>query len=528
MDSYGIVSIIPPILAIVLAWWTRQAIISLFIGILTGATILANYNPFMGFLNTFTDFIVASLTDSWNASVIIFLLALGGMIGIMGKAGGTKAIGDYFARKAKTVKKASIATWIMGIVVFIDDYVNMLIVGTTMRPITDELNISREKLSYIMDSTGSPMSSMALISSWVAFELGLIEAGFQQVGIELAVYPSFLRSIPYRFYSIFALILVFIIISQSKDFGPMYKAEVRARKTGKVLRDGAKPMISKELTEMEDIDETGLSAFQTLGLILSVVIFAIFGIWFDGGGLAGASLTTALTTGDSGTALLWASFISSILTGLFVFFQSSLDTSEVLDSWIDGAKAMLFACVILILVWSIAAVTGELGTANFIVEHAKGVIAPWLIPTLVFFISFIIAFSTGSSWTAQAIVMPIAIPLAYSIGAPLFISIGAVLTGGAGGGHCSPLSDCTILASTGAGADHMDHVNTQLPYALLAAAVAIIFGYIPAALGVPAYILIPLGIFVMYLFVKFVGKSVKEEDLENIRVEDIEDSGFGL
>lgn len=521
MESFGFVSLIPPLLAIILAWWTRQAVISLFVGVFTGATIIAGYNPFMGFLNTFTDYVVNSLTDSWNASVLIFLLALGGLIGIISRAGGSKAIGDYFSKKADTVRKAGFVTWIMGIIVFIDDYVNMLIVGNTMRPITDKLKISREKLSYIMDSTGAPMSSLALISSWVAFELGLIQSGFESVGIDLAVYPSFLKSIPYRFYSIFALILVFIVIYLAKDFGPMYKAEVRARKTGKVLRDGAKPMVSKELTEMEEAEDTSLSALEAIILILSVVIFTLMGIWYDGGGLSGATLSEALTHGDSGVALLWASFVSSIIAGILVLSRGSLDTSEVLDSWIDGAKSMLFACIILVLVWSIAGVTDDLGTANYIVQHTQEVIAPWFVPSLVFAIAFIISFSTGSSWTAQAIVMPIAIPLAHSIGAPLFVSIGAVLTGGAGGGHCSPLSDCTILASTGAGADHIDHVNTQLPYSLLAAGVGIIFGYLPAGFGVPAYILLPLGVIVMYFFVNYVGKSVKEEDLENVSLEEL-------
>lgn len=528
--EYGLISLVPPLLAIILAWITKDALLSLFIGVFVGATIMAGYNPILGFMDTTSVYIAGQVSDEWNAQVFIFLLVLGGLIGVLGQSGGMKSVGEYFASKAKTVKNTLVITWVLGIVVFIDDYVNMLVVGNTMRPVTDRMKISREKLSYVMDSTGSPVSSIALISSWIAFALALIKSNYEELGIDLSVYGSFLRSIPYNFYSIFAILFVLIVILMEKDFGPMYKAEVRARTTGKVIRDGAMPMVSDELTKME-IDESkkSLNAFETLGLLVSVIVICMVGMWYDGGGLNGASLIDALSNGDTAIGLLWASFASAIIAMGIVISRRKLKYKEVLDAFINGTKSMLFACIILLMVWAIAGVTSDIGTADYVIHHAEKFISPGAVPAFIFIIAFLIAFTTGSSWTAQAIVMPIAIPLAYKLGGAEFASsgliyaaIGAVLTGGAGGGHCSPLSDCTILASTGSGSDHMDHVNSQLPYALLALFVALIIGYIPTGFGISPFIIIPIGLVVEALFLKIVGKSIKEEDIARLKPKELE------
>ncbi|MCT4604842.1 MAG: Na+/H+ antiporter NhaC family protein [Marinisporobacter sp.] len=522
--EYGWISLIPPLLAIILAWITKDALLSLFIGVFVGATILAGYNPLLGFMDTCSNYIAGQVADTWNAQVFIFLLVLGGFIGVLGRAGGMKDVGDYFAKKAKTVKKTLFITWILGLVVFIDDYVNMLVVGNTMRPVTDKLKISREKLSYVMDSTGSPVSSVALISSWIAFALALIKSNFEKLNIDLSVYGTFIHSIPYNYYSIFAVLLVAIVILLEKDFGPMYRAEVRARTTGKVIRDGAMPMMSKELTEIKGSDkDKSLNVFETLGLLVFVIVICMLGMWYDGGGLKGASLIDALSNGGTAVGLLWSSFASSIVAMAIVVSRRKISFKDTLESFIDGCKSMLFACIILLMVWAIAGVTADIGTAEYVIHHAEKFISPGAVPAFVFVIAFFIAFTTGSSWTAQGIVMPIAIPLAYKLGGAefassglLYAAVGAVLTGGAGGGHCSPLSDCTILASTGSGSDHMDHVNTQLPYAILALVVSLFVGYIPIGFGVSPWILIPVGLIVEALFIKYVGKSIRYEDIKDL------------
>lgn len=522
--EYGWISLIPPLLAIILAWTTKDALLSLIIAVFVGATILAGYNPLLGFMDTCRVYIAGQVADTWNAQVFIFLLVLGGLIGVLGKAGGMKAVGEYFAKKSKNVKNTLLITWFLGIVVFIDDYVNMLVVGNTMRPVTDELNISREKLSYVMDSTGAPVSSIALISSWIAFALSLIKSNYEALNIDLSVYGSFLKSIPYNYYSIFAILLVGIVILQQKDFGPMYKAEVRARTTGKVIRDGGQPMMSDEITKMDVKDEEKcLNAFETLALLVSVIIICMFGMWYDGGGLEGAGVIDALSSGDTAVGLLWSSFASAFIAMGIVVSRKKLSFKDTLDAFINGCKSMLFACIILLMVWAIAGVTADIGTAQYVISNAEKFISAGAIPGFAFAIAFFIAFTTGSSWTAQAIVMPIAIPLAHSLGGAEFASsgliyaaIGAVLTGGAGGGHCSPLSDCTILASTGAGSDHMDHVNTQLPYAILALAASLLLGYIPTAFGVSPYICIIVGLAGEWLFIKYVGKSIKYEDIKDL------------
>src|SRR6056297_2880091 len=272
MDNYGLISLITHLLAIFLAWWSKEVIISLFLGVFSGALILAGYNPVIGFVNTLDNYMLASLADSWNAGIIIFLLSMGGMIGIINKAGGVVAIGEYVAKKAKTIKNTLLVTWSMGVLIFFDEYANTLIVGNTMRPITDKMKVSREKLSFVVDLTAAAVSSIVPISTWIAFEVGVIKDGFQNLGIEQSAYSTFVQSIPYRFYSILALIFALIIIYTMKDFGPMYTAEHRARTTGETLRPGSTPMVSKELEEVEKPEGPSFSIFDAFSPIVVVIV----------------------------------------------------------------------------------------------------------------------------------------------------------------------------------------------------------------------------------------------------------------
>lgn len=511
MDSYGFISLLPPLLAIILAWWTKQVVLSLFLGIFSGALIINSYNPILAFMHTLDDYILASLADSWNAGIILFLLAMGGMIGIINKSGGIIAIGEYVADKANSILKTQFATWIMGVLIFFDDYANTLIVGNTMRPITDKMKISREKLAFIVDLTAAAVSSIVPISTWIAFEVGLIKDGFESLGIELNAYSTFVKTIPFRFYSILALIFALIIIFTGRDYGPMLKAEKRARTTGQTLREGSTPMVSKEMEEIEQPEGKSFNFFNSFLPIVAVIIVTIIGLWYNGGGLeSGTSIQDAFGNADASIVLLWASIVGSFTAGLLSLSKRILTIEATLDGWIDGAKSMFIACLILVLAWSIGSITDDLGTANYLVSILQGNIMPEVVPVMIFVLASFIAFTIGSSWGTVAIVMPLAIPLANSIGIPMLPTIGAVLTAGVMGDHCSPISDTTIMSSTASAVDHMDHVKTQMPYALTVGAVAALFGFLPAGFGISAFYLLPIGVLVLFIIVNLFGKKTEK------------------
>lgn len=525
--NLGILSLLPPLLAILLAFITKQVIISLLLGIFVGAVMLENWNIFYGFLRTFDTYILGALADKWHAGIIIFTLAIGGMVGVMTKMGGMKAIADALSKKAKTAKSAQIAAFIMGVAVFFDDYSNSLIVGPTMRPLTDKLRVSREKLSYIVDSTSAPVAGMALISTWVGYELGLIGDAFTAIGRDVNAYELFLKSIPYRFYDIFALVMVFLVGFMLRDFGPMYKAEKRARLTGKPLADGAKPMSSMEI-DKEDLPEgIKLRISNALVPIIVLIFLGFAGLWYSGGGpkepFTMEGIRTAFGNSDASIALLWAAVAASIVAICMAVWQKILKVGEALDAWVDGFKSLTITAIILTLAWSLGAVTENVGAADFLIKAVTNTLPAFLLPLLVFSIACLVSFATGTSWGTMAIMMPLAIPLANSFvlkGSPealLITTLGSVLTGSIFGDHCSPISDTTIMSSMASACDHMDHVKTQMPYALAIAGIAIVVGYIPAGLGLPAWVSLIIGIIAIWAMLKFIGKSTNIKDLEKLQ-----------
>ena len=516
MDNYGILSLIPSLLIIILAWRSKEILLSLFIGVFTGALILNNYNPLTAFLRTTDTYILQSLADSWNAAIIILILALGGVIGIITKAGGAQAIGDHIASKAKSVKNAKLAAWLLGLAIFYDDYSNTLIVGNTMRPITDRLNIPREKLAYIVDTTAAAVTSIIPISTWIAYEVGLINDSFAELGIDSNAYGTFVKSIPYSFYSIFAVVLALLIILKNRDFGGMYKAELRAYKTGKVLRDGATPLASKELVEMTVPEGSGITWIQAFIPIISIAFITVFGLWWNGGGATGIGIGEAFGNADSSVVLLWASFGGSLIAAFIAKFIGKINIVDIVNAWVDGAKAMVIACFILALAWSVGTITSELGTADFIIGLAEGNLPAFLIPSVVFVVAAFISFSTGSSWGTMAILMPLSIPLAHTLGGALVPTIAATFTGSIWGDHCSPISDTTIMSSMSSGCDHMDHVQTQMPYAITGALFALIIGFLPAGLGVSWFISLIIGIVGMYFVLHYIGKSIEPSALDKV------------
>lgn len=517
--EFGIISLLPPLLAIILAFVTKQVILSLFLGILVGATMMSGWNPFFGFLRTLDQYILGSAADSWNAGILIFTLSIGGMIGVMGKMGGTQAVAEALAKKAKTAKSAQLVTMLLGVLVFFDDYANTLIVGPTMRPLTDKMKVSREKLSYVVDSTAAPVAGLALISTWIGYEIGLLKDAYEAIGMEMNAYWLFIQTIPYRFYCILALVMVFLVAYMKRDFGPMYKAELRARREGKVLADGAKPMASDDLTNMKLPDNVKLKVSNAIVPILTLVVVAFVGMWYNGGGLElpgnFEGIREAFGNADASVVLIWAAITGGLVAIIMAVAQGIMTLGEGFDAWVDGAKSLVITAIILTLAWSLGSVTGDVGTADYLVGVVTETLPASFLPILVFLISCMIAFATGTSWGTMAIVVPLAVPLANAYTAALILpTMGAVLTGSVFGDHCSPISDTTIMSSMASAADHMDHVKTQIPYAVTTAAVAALFGFIPAGLGMNPIISLVVGAVVLWAIVRFVGKNVEEEIVE--------------
>lgn len=505
--NYGFLSLLPPLVAIALCFITKRVLASLFIGVWVGATILVGWNPIGGVTKTLS-YIVENAADSWNATILLFDFVVGGLIGLIYLSGGAQAFVKSVTKKVKTARDGQVAAWLFGLVIFFDDYSNTAVVGNAFRAVSDKLRISREKFSYIVDSTAAPVASIALISTWIGYEVGLIGDAIEGTSVAMAPYTIVLYSIPYRFYSIFAIILVLAIALSGRDYGPMLKAEYRARTTGKVFADGATPLSGgSELKVLEGIPQ------RTVNMVVPIVVLvvgSIFGMWWTGGGASAESFTAAISDADAMTALLWGAMFAVIIAIIMYKVQGIGTLADMMDAFIDGAKMMLLANLILLSAWSIGSVAGEMGTAPYVVEAVRGIISPLLLPMIIFLICNVISFATGTSWGTMAITMPIAVPLALSLGVPLPLAISAVLTGSVMGDHCSPISDTTIMSSMFSGSDHMDHVKTQIPYAFTASGVAML-AYLAAGTGMSVALILPLGIvlvgILLYLFSAISAKS---------------------
>ena len=525
----GWLSILPPLVAILLALIIRQVVISLFAGIWVGAVIAFEYDVLGGVFRVLDHFIVKALSETSHVQIILFSMLFGGMVGVISKNGGTIGIANLITRYAKTPKGGQLATWGMAFVMFFDDYANVLVRGNLMRPITDRLRISREKLSFIVDAGAATVASVFIISTWIGYEIGLIGDGLKMINSSEEPYSVFIQTIPFRFYPIFTLILVFVIGFFDRDFGPMLQAERRARTTGKVLRDGAQPAV--DLTESTDqyMSDKPARWYNGLVPILTILIVGLYGLYSTGTEALAAegrltySIGEIISKSDSYSALLWASLSGCIAAIVLTIGQRLMKASETIDAWFNGVKSMLLAMLILILAWSIGEVTKEVNTAGYLVQILRGSIEPHWLPVLVFIIAAVISFATGTSWGTMAIMMPLVIPLGNTLGLDAHLSpvdmqiilhgvISSVLAGAVFGDHCSPISDTTILSSMASACDHIDHVRTQLPYALLAAFVGMLVGDIPTAFGLSPWISIGVGTAIIVAVVLFVGKKVESQE----------------
>jgi Na+/H+ antiporter NhaC len=550
-EKFGFWTIIPPLVSIILAFLTKNIVISLFTGAFIGCLMLfiTDHNIFLALIFGFMDLVerlLASLADKWNAGIVLQVLVIGGIIHLVAKMGGARAIAQALAKRAKTVRSVQITTFLLGLAVFFDDYANSLIVGPIMRPVADKMKISREKLAFIIDATAAPIAGLAIISTWIGLEVGLIGDAFTSIGQEVDAFGIFLQTIPFRFYNI--LILVFVIISAFtlREFGPMYKAEVRARK-GQVVKPKTSKLSNEEIDEvMQDLEPkkgVKLCIWNALIPIGSLIVFSLVAFYYSGyssimGGedtaLIGIlqsspfsfeAIQEAFSASDASIALFQSALISSVITIALAVGRKIFTVSEAIDTWVEGCKSLLITGVILLLAWSLSSVLKELGTASYLVELLSGSVPAFLLPSLIFILGSIIAFSTGTAYGTMGILMPLAIPLANTISGGdmnlIIVSTSAVLTGAIFGDHCSPISDTTILSSTGASCDHIEHVRTQLWYALFVAGVTVVFGYLPAGLGLNVWVCLGLGVVAIFVVLMIFGKKVPDaSELENTVIEE--------
>ena len=520
----GFWSIVPPVLAIVIALAFKRVIPALFLGIWVGAATVAGFSiqgVFWGLLNTFNGYVLQEYVDPDHASVILFSCMIGGMVGIISKNGGMQGVVNIIVRWANDPKRGQIATGVLGLAIFFDDYANSLVVGNTMRPVTDRLRISREKLAYIVDSTAAPVACLAFVTTWIGYEVGLIENAVEKIeGLSGSAYGFFLASIPYSFYPILAIFFVFLIAYTRRDFGPMYKAEVRARTLGQVIDPAAiideDATTSKETTPIKGKPQRAINAIIP---VLILVFGVLGGLWYTG---TGDSIKDIIGSSDSFSSLMWASLLAVFVAAILSTVQRILTLTEVVEAWYSGLKGMLFAMIILMMAWALSAVTDDLHTAGFLVSVLGDALHPGVVPTIVFLLAAATAFATGSSWGTMGILMPLVIPLAWAVmdvnGMTaahdyhiLYSTISAILAGAVWGDHCSPISDTTILSSMASGCDHIDHVRTQLPYAMTVGSVAIVGGTLPVGFGFPWWASLAIGAVLLVLVVRFFGKIADDE-----------------
>lgn len=523
-------SVLPPLVGIALVMATRKLLPSLLAGVGVAAFLYAGPWPHTALWALVVRYLWGAVWDPFHASILVFTATLMGLVGVATRSGGTQGIVELVLRYAKGVRGTQVATVLMGFAIFFDDYANTAIVGPTVRPLTDRLKISREKLSYLIDSTAAPVAGLAIVSTWVGTEVGYLQDAAQSVGVTTSGYALFLSALSYRFYCVFALVLVFLIAVTGRDFGPMLKAERRARSTGQVIRPGSKPLSGKGTQAQPKLDKPvrAMNALVPIGTVLALIIGAVYVLGApEGSGLLGVfSLSvwrdSFIVASDlsGGNALSYvfacAAAVGAAVAILMPWPQGILTPKEGLVAWAAGAKSMVIAFGILIMAWALSQACKDLNTAPYVAAAMQGRISAEWVPLAVFVVSGMVAFATGTSWGTMAILIPMAAPVAYATGgeAMMLIAMAAVLDGSIFGDHCSPISDTTVLSSICSGSDHLDHVRTQAPYALVGAFVAGLCGYgLVAAIGAPVWAGYLAGMVLLVVIVWGVGRPVSPTEI---------------
>ena len=515
----GWVSIMPALIAIALVF--RNVIPALVLGIWFGAMSLQSFSAMgavHGFLDGFQVYVTAAVADSDHAAIILFTMMIGGMVGIITRNGGMASVVRMIVSRAKTAIGGQVAVWLMGLMIFFDDYSNTLVVGNTARSLTDHLKISREKLAYIVDSTAAPVACIALITTWIGYQLGLVGDALESVPAlaHITAYSVFLNSIPYSFYPILAIFFVLIVSAGGKDFGPMYKAEVRAR-NGQVKPVTAEALPAMEGDELEAKDNIPLRALNAFVPIIALIFALAVSLWATG---EGETITDVLGSAEPYKSMMYASFFGVLVAAMLTIGQRILSVHETVDAWYGGVRATLFGMIILVLAWSLAEVTIHLNTADYLVTVLADSLPVALVPASVFVLAGFTAFTTGTSWGTMGILMPLVVPLTWAVMVVngmgdasgmhiMYSAVSAVLAGAVWGDHCSPISDTTVLSSVASGCNHVEHVRTQLPYAMLVGVVAVGFGTIPGGYGLPPWISLTVGALILFVTMRVLGREAR-------------------
>ena len=489
----------PPIIAISLALITKEVYSSLFLGMLTGALLNADFNLVGGLNKLFPDGVMTVLADKWNVGILIFLVILGMMVQLMNRTGGSAAFGAWASNRIKHRAGAQLSTMLLGCLIFIDDYFNCLTVGSVMRPVTDKHKISRAKLAYLIDSTAAPICIIAPISSWAAAVSGFVK---EENGISI-----FVQSIPFNFYALLTLLMMVFIIIMKVDYGPMLLHENNARK-GDLFTTGEGKQVREESQQEEKVGRVSDLVVPVVFLVVGCVI----GMIYTGGFFGGKSFIDAFADSDASVGLVLGSSVALILTIAYYLLRQSLSFADCMECLPEGFKQMVPAMLILTFAWTLKSMTDNLGAATYVaglVENSAGELMGFL-PAIIFAIAVGLAFASGTSWGTFGILIPIVVSCFHEADPQLMIiSISACMAGAVCGDHCSPISDTTIMSSAGAQCEHLNHVATQLPYALTVASVSF-FTFLVAGFTKSAWISLVFGIVVLFLFLLFIRHRTKK------------------
>ena len=470
--EYGFLSLLPPLLAIGMALVTKQTILSLVVGLWFGVTIMNGWNPLVALPKMVSEFFIPQIGNEWNAGMIMLIVACGGFVYLIKVTGGAKAFGDAAIKRIHTRKGAQLTAYVSAFAFIYTE--PTLTLGSIMRPITEKLRVSRVKLAYICDVMGCPFATLSPITSYGVYATGLVATQFTALGITDNPWTTFIKTIPMNFYAIFGMVTLLYVILRNVDIGPMYEAEQRAIITGQLIGEKDNPMGKYDMDEEKLFKNANITLANFIVPLITLFV-TLFGVIFWSGDIMTNGFGGSFLEGNITLGITLGFLLASVAAGFMGVKSGVFKLGQMMGEWVKGVELNSQIPIILVLAWSMGSLTGAMDLKGYLVHLVEqSTIAPGLTPMLIFIVGAFVAFSTGSSWGVWSILMPIAIPMAHAFGVPYPLMIGAALSGGVFGDHCSPISDTTILASTAAGADHVEHVRTQLPYAVVVAACSVL------------------------------------------------------
>ena len=503
--DYGILSLFPIALTIVLAMWLKNISIALLIGAFSGLLIMSGGNPFDAMMSYVIDHLVPNMTDAYCAEVLVLLIFIGGFVKLLEVSGGAHAFASSVTKFVNSRAKAQMAGWVAGIMVFFSDIGSPIIAGPIVQPLTDKMKVSREKLAWILDTTASPLSILVPFLGWGAYIMGLMGTEFKAIGYDMSEWDMLLKVWPFQYYALLSLLMVPLVAFTRKEFGPMYHAELRAL-------GGQVAPADMQLDEAVSIDtDAKLENSRPIVMILPLlVMIGTLCLMLCPQGFPFKSVDDVALRG----ALITGFVFGSVVNIALVVILKIKTFKRICMDYVSGLESIASVFIVLLLAWVLSSVTKAMGGPEFVVNLLQDNVPSWMLPVIIFVASAVISFSTGSSWGTFSIMMTIAVPAAFALGAPMHLAIASVLSGGLFGDHCSPISDTTILSANGARCDLLSHVKTQLPYALMVGGVTIVtFAIAGMTKGNAAVIVVGIALLTatVLLLSKFKGKTLPQE-----------------